>query len=144
MADQNEPLTSTFLAQVMRTNPVVVRRTLGGLRQRGLVGSSKGRAGGWALTCDLSDITLLDIYRAVGHPVLFAVGPRNQPSQCLVEKAVNDAVGSAIDEAEQILLQHFGQISLQTLYERFSRDMNALRASLCDSEKGISARQSVK
>ena len=138
MADQDEPLTSTFLAQVMQTHPVVVRRTLGGLRDQGLVGSSKGRTGGWTLTCDLSDITLLDIYRAVGHPALFAIGPRNQSSQCLVEKAVNEAMASAIEEAEETLLQQFGQISLQSLYERFHRDMNAVRASLHANEKGIS------
>ncbi|MEM7078817.1 MAG: Rrf2 family transcriptional regulator [Pseudomonadota bacterium] len=130
MADHSEPLTSSFLAQMMRTHPVVVRRTLGGLREQGLVRSTKGRTGGWTLTSNLSDITLLDIYRAVGHPALFAIGPRNQSSQCLVEQAVNDALASAIDEAEQTLLQQFEQISLQTLYERFSRDMKAVRASL--------------
>ncbi len=130
MADRNEPVSSAFLAQMMRTHPVVVRRTLGGLRQNGLVGSMKGRTGGWVLTCELSLITLLDIYRAVGGPALFAIGPRSESSQCLVEKAVNEALNGAIKESEKILLQQFGQITLQSLYEQFSQDMNAMRKGI--------------
>jgi DNA-binding IscR family transcriptional regulator len=43
-------------------DPVLVRRVLAGLRERGYVGSDKGLGGGWSITCDLRQVTLRDIY----------------------------------------------------------------------------------
>ncbi len=134
MAEQNEPISSNALAKMIRTNPVVVRRTLRGLRERGLVDSCHGPSGGWTLTCKLSQTTLLDIYQAVGEPALFAVGARNKLSECLVEKAVNEALSNSFEEARTMLLGRFGKITLQSLHEQFSKDMAAMKASL-DSPK---------
>src|SRR5262245_55381991 len=58
MAQHEGPLTSEALAGAMGTNPVVVRRTLAGLRDRGYVRSEKGHGGGWVVARSLSDITL--------------------------------------------------------------------------------------
>ena len=58
MAEHSEPSTSELLAKAMRTNPVVIRRVLAGLRERGLVRSEKGHGGGWTLARELSRITL--------------------------------------------------------------------------------------
>ena len=129
MADQSEPMTSDALAAMMRSNPVVVRRTLGGLRDKGLVSSSKGRAGGWTLTCDLSRTTLLDVYRAVGKPALFAFGSRNQASGCLIEKAVHKTLVSSLLKAEALLLENFKGTTLLTLYADFSAGMRKVRKS---------------
>ena len=65
MADHGGPLTSAQLAQMMSTNPVVVRRTMAGLREAGLVRSEKGHGGGWELARDLNSVTLRDIYDAL-------------------------------------------------------------------------------
>ncbi len=130
MADQKEPMTSEFLARMMNTNPVVVRRTLSGLRETGLVNSSKGRSGGWTLNCDLVEVTLLDIYQAVGEPALFAVGIRNESSTCLIEKAVNKALADSLQQAESLLLRRFEAITLQLLYEGFSKDLAAAKRAV--------------
>jgi DNA-binding IscR family transcriptional regulator len=129
MADQNEPVTSNTLARMIHTNPVVVRRTLSGLREKGFVVSCKGPSGGWRLTCELAQISLLDIYESVGKPTLFAMGARNEASGCLVEKAVNEALAESFKEAEALLFERFGEITLHTLYARFSKDMATIRAS---------------
>ena len=47
MAEHDGPLTSDILAKAMDTNPVVIRRILGGLREQGYVRSEKGHGGGW-------------------------------------------------------------------------------------------------
>ena len=70
MARHAEPVTSERIAEMLGTNPVVVRRTLSGLRDAGYVRSEKGHGGGWVITCDLEHVTLLDIYNAVGQPSL--------------------------------------------------------------------------
>tara|TARA_B110000438_G_C15441085_1_gene490435 strand:+ start:296 stop:643 length:348 start_codon:yes stop_codon:yes gene_type:complete len=92
----------------------------------------KGRAGGWSLLCELSEVTLLDVYQAVGEPTLFAIGSRNEHTNCLVEKAVNKALADSLDQAECLLSERFGAIVLQSLYEGFSQDMATLKDSLAN------------
>lgn len=43
------PATSELIAQMLGTNALVVRRTMGGLRRAGIVFSVKGHGGGWSL-----------------------------------------------------------------------------------------------
>ena len=122
MAQANRPFTSEELSGFLDTNPVLVRRVLAGLRERGYVDSGKGHGGGWVITCELNSVTLRDIYEAVGAPTVFAMGNRSEQPQCLVERAVNDALASAFDEAEALLIERFKDVTLADLSARFNRD----------------------
>ena len=62
------PLTSGQIAGSVNTNPVVIRRLLGLLREAGYVESRNGVGGGWVLLTDPESITLLDVFRAVEPP----------------------------------------------------------------------------
>ncbi|XZE44165.1 Rrf2 family transcriptional regulator [Pirellulaceae bacterium SH467] len=117
MAERTGPVTSEELSRMMDTNPVVVRRTMAGLRQLGYVQSEKGHGGGWTLSCDLAQVTMKDIYTAVGSPSLFAIGNRTDDPKCLVEQAVNAALQHAFDEAEKILLHRLADVTLAALSE---------------------------
>lgn len=117
--------TSEMLAQMLNTNPVVVRRTMGSLRRHGLVRSEKGHGGGWALARPLDQISLLDIYRALDEPQLFAIGPSIDNAECLVEQAVNAALGTALDAARQVLLSRLEQVTLGDLGRQFEERMAA-------------------
>ena len=120
MAHSKRALTSDELAGFLQTNPVLVRRTLAGLRERGYVGSGKGHVGGWIITADLRDITLHDIYLGVGSPTVFAMGNRVDQPACLVEKVVNQSLASAFDEAEALLNARLAGVTLADLSERFN------------------------
>ncbi|WP_430453431.1 Rrf2 family transcriptional regulator [Rhodopirellula europaea] len=115
MAELDEPVTSDDLSKIMDTNPVVVRRLMAGLRKQDYVRSEKGHGGGWTLACELDEVTLLDIYQAVGSPSLLAIGNRTEAPGCLVEQSVNAALGKTFDEAEQLLLQRLGDVTLASL-----------------------------
>ncbi|MFN3158672.1 MAG: Rrf2 family transcriptional regulator [Rubinisphaera brasiliensis] len=115
MAETGKPLTSEDLSKMLDTNPVVVRRLMAGLRERDYVRSEKGHGGGWTLQCDLNRVTLRDIYVALGSPSLLAIGNRSESPACLVEQAVNAALGSAFEQAEQTLLARFGEVTLAQL-----------------------------
>lgn len=115
LAQREEPATSEVLAKAMDTNPVVVRRVLSGLREQGYVQSVKGHGGGWTLACELSKVTLRDIYDALGAPSLLAMGNRTEAPGCLVEAAVNAALTSSFEAAESLLLERFGEVTLATL-----------------------------
>lgn len=120
MAHSARPLTSEELAGFLQTNPVLVRRTLAGLRERGYVGSGKGHGGGWVVTADLRQVTLRDIYEAVGSPAVFAMGNRVENPACLVEQAVNQSLASAFEEAEALLIERLSNVTLAELSERFN------------------------
>ncbi|MDC7788855.1 Rrf2 family transcriptional regulator [Rhodoplanes sp. TEM] len=119
MAERNGPVTSEVMARAMQTNPVVIRRIMAGLRERGLVRSGKGHGGGWTLARDLAGITLRDVYEALGRPPLFAIGNRAEASGCLVEQAVNGALDQVLHDAEALLLARFGEITLAALSADF-------------------------
>ena len=109
------PLTSEVLATTMGTNPAIFRRTMAGLREAGHVHSGKGHGGGWLLARPLREITLLDVYLALGRPTLFAFGNRSDTPECKVEQAVNDALGDTMAEAEALFVERFGAITLDQL-----------------------------
>ena len=127
MAEHPGPVTSEALARVMRTNPVVIRRVMAGLRQQGYVQSGKGHGGGWIIARDLATITLRDIYDGIGAPPLFAIGNRSDNPDCAVEQAVNTALGASLDAAERQLLASFGTVTLADLSTYF-HDRLAQRA----------------
>lgn len=119
MAEHEGPSTSEILARAMQTNPVVIRRILSGLREQGFVRSEKGHGGGWVLARDLAAITLRDVYDAIGSPTLFAIGNRTETPDCLVEQAVNAALGDSLQQAEDMLLARFGKVTLKALHKDF-------------------------
>jgi DNA-binding IscR family transcriptional regulator len=115
MAEQSGPVTSEVLAKAIDTNPVVIRRIMAGLRDQGYVRSEKGHGGGWTLACDLSKVTMRDIYTALGSPVLLAMSNRAETPGCLVEQAVNASLNQAFADAEALLLARLGQVTLAAL-----------------------------
>lgn len=125
MAERQEPATSETLARAMGTNPVVIRRTMAGLRELGYVRSEKGHGGGWTLACDLATVTLRDVYDALGSPTLLAIGNRTEAPGCLVEQAVNAALDGAFRDAEALLLSRLGDVTLSMLGADFQRRLAA-------------------
>lgn len=121
MAQVEQPMTSELLAKTMGTNPAVFRRTMAGLRKAGYVQSGKGHGGGWQLARPLGQITLLAVYEALNRPTLFAIGNRSGHPDCLIEKNVNAALSNTMVQAEALLLERFGEVTLDQLLPVNSR-----------------------
>jgi DNA-binding IscR family transcriptional regulator len=119
LARHDGPMTSASIARMLRTNPVVVRRTMAGLRHAGYVRSEKGHGGGWVIAGDLEAVSLLDVHRAVGGPRLFAIGHEHRNADCAVEQVVNEALDDALHDAEAMLLARLGAVSLAALARAF-------------------------
>jgi DNA-binding IscR family transcriptional regulator len=133
MAEKSRPVSSEVLAKAMQTHPVVIRRTMSGLREQGYVRSKDGHGGGWTLARDLDSITLRDVYEALGRPSLLALGNRTEAPGCLVEQAVNAALDDAFADAESLLLLHFAEITLAMLRADFQSRGLAGSARACGS-----------
>ena len=121
LAHSERPMTSEQMAGMLGTNPVLVRRVLAGLRERGYISSERGHGGGWSIRCDLATVTLRDVYDAVGAPTVFAMGNRNEHSACLVEQVVNASLADAFQDAEALLVKRLGEVTLADLSRDFNR-----------------------
>jgi Rrf2 family protein len=110
-----EPSTSESLAACVRTNPVVVRRTLAGLREAGLVASAAGHGGGWSLARAPAEITVREVYEALGERLLIAIDPALHTAGCRVERAVSGALDDFLADAEAMLAERLGRITLAEL-----------------------------
>jgi DNA-binding IscR family transcriptional regulator len=91
------PLRSEDMARMGATNPVVVRRVLGLLRQAGA-------------------ISVGAVYRAVGEP-FFArplPGPDNPP-HCAIERALHATMQDALARAEAVLAETLDQQTIADL-----------------------------
>lgn len=97
---------------MLATNPVVVRRTMAGLRDANIVRSTKGHGGGWVLSRSIDQIRLADIYVALDEPAVFAMATDAESPGCLVEKAVASTMKLAFAEAETLLFRRFREITL--------------------------------
>ncbi|MFD3449337.1 Rrf2 family transcriptional regulator [Microbacteriaceae bacterium 4G12] len=95
---------SEFIAGSVNTNPAVIRKIMGMLKNAGLVKVRPGIAGA-ELARDLSDITLLDVYKAVDvvpENELFSVHENPNPD-CPVGRNIQDTVVSLFSTAQLAL-----------------------------------------
>ncbi|WP_299548921.1 Rrf2 family transcriptional regulator [uncultured Tateyamaria sp.] len=121
LGECEDPMTSQVIGQMLGTNPSLVRRTMGGLRDAGILGSTKGHGGGWYLERPLTDISLADVYAALGEPKLFAIGASDDTPTCLLERSANAATRAALDAARERFLDSLTSQSVADLIDQ-SRD----------------------
>lgn len=123
--------TSETIAEMLGTNAVVVRRMMAGLRDRGYVSSRKGHGGGWELARDLGEITLLDVYAAIGEPPLFAIGPSADRPQCQVEQAAEARLEATLDEARALVRRRLAEVTIADIAKDFDRRWADRKGAVC-------------
>ena len=126
LSDMKDPATSEQLAGMLNTNAAVVRRTMAGLREQGILTSIKGHGGGWQLAKTLDQITLAEIYEALGAPTLFALGYSNESSPCLMEKAANAATARALQKASETFIGILSSVTMADLADDFEKRLAEL------------------
>ena len=114
-SEDGKPLTSEYIAGSVNTNPVVIRRLLGLLRQRGFVASQPGAGGDWQLTADADKITLLDVRRAVNEGSPFAMHTQLPNPACPVGRNIQAALQGHYDRAELAMEAELAQTSIRKL-----------------------------
>lgn len=123
------PATSDLIAEMLQTNAAVVRRTMAGLREAGIVTSVKGHRGGWSLAKTLRDISLMDIYAALGSPALFAIGNDEEQPTCLLARAANAATTTALEAARLQFEESLRSVSIADLTADWRPEMANCRAT---------------
>ncbi|MEL6840019.1 MAG: Rrf2 family transcriptional regulator [Pseudomonadota bacterium] len=109
--DPGQMRTSADIADHAGTNPVVVRRVLGKLREAGLLTSEKGHAGGWKLARSPEEITLADVYLALDESLVATESDEPAPS-CSVEYALHKRVAGVMRDIEQSLIDRLAETTI--------------------------------
>lgn len=111
-------LTSAEIADSLDSNPVLVRRILGRLRDAHLVRSTEGRGGGWSLAREPRDITLYDAYAAVEERQIFSRHTHPPSGTCEVGRNIGDLLDAEFQNAERALEQRLGRTTIAGLLQR--------------------------
>jgi Rrf2 family protein len=98
-----EVATSEQIANSVNTNPVVIRRLLGDLREAGLVEARRGTGAGWRLVRPLDSVSLAEVYAAVEDGPLFAMHHGVPNQRCPVGGGIQSALGPVYDAVEDAL-----------------------------------------
>ncbi len=115
--DDDHPMTSEFVADSVNTNPVVIRRVLGALRDAKLVSSQTGAGGGWRLARRPDAITLRDAYRAVEVKTLFPLPQRSPNPACPVGRTIQHSLEGVFRETEETLGEHLARTTVAHMLE---------------------------
>ena len=114
-------MNSERIAASVNTNPVVIRRLLGLLRNSGLVASTRGVNAGWRLAKRPEAITLRDIYHAVEDAPLFGLHPAPPSRTCPVGRGVQPALKKIYGGLEEQLEQRLSTITLAQVFAETMR-----------------------
>lgn len=119
------PVTSESIAQSVQTNPVVVRRVIGMLAKHGLVTVRKGQTGGATLSRPASQITLDEIYRAVGSGSLFRLPAPAGKCQCPIARFVGPVLLRVFGGAEEAMLERLRSVTLADVLRSVGSQMKS-------------------
>lgn len=121
--------TSEYISGSVNTNPVVIRRIMSMLSKAGLANVRPGVAGA-KLARDISEITLLDVYRAV-HVVeedgLFSVHEKPNP-ECPVGRNIQTSIEPIFSAAQKAMEDTLAKVTLQDIVE----DIGGKDTNVCD------------
>ena len=115
-SNRDEPLTSEYIAGSVNTNPVVIRRLLGLLRQRGFVSSQPGNGGGWQLAVEPDTVTLLDVRAAVHEGSPFTMHSQPPNTACPVGRNIQAALTQVYERAERAMDAELARTTVRSLF----------------------------
>ena len=111
-------VTSDFLAGSIGTNPVIVRRLLGNLKDAGMITVLRG-TGGCELAKPLKKITFLDVYQAI-DPIeenqLFHFHENPNPA-CPVGRNIHGLLEGKLDSIQKAMEDQMKQYTVADLHE---------------------------
>jgi DNA-binding IscR family transcriptional regulator len=105
---------SEFLAGSVNTNPSLIRKIMGMLKKAGLIEVQPGVAGA-KLAKELSNISLLDVYKAVDvvkDKELFSFHENPQPD-CLVGRNIQDSITPILSAAQFALEKVLANVTIE-------------------------------
>jgi DNA-binding IscR family transcriptional regulator len=125
---ESRKVTSDFIASSVNTNPVVIRKIMGLLREAGIIEIAAG-TGGIRLTRKPSKVSLLDVFAAVESVKegrLFKIHDDTAPG-CPVGGNIEELLAGFFGEAQSAMERKLAGFSLERLLARLAELRDAPR-----------------
>jgi len=116
---EGEWLSSDWIAGSININPVMVRKELGLLQDRGWVVSRKGKVGGYMLQTPAKGISLADIYGLVKNTEVLGRKNRHTNPQCPIGKDINRQLEGLFSHTEELVSGYLREITLDAFVKQF-------------------------
>jgi Rrf2 family protein len=116
-----EDTTSAGLSRSVNTSPSFIRRILAKLSKAGLIKTCTGKAGACWLAKEASDISLLDIYKAVDAPKVFAIHKYPELKPCPVSCHIKEALENVLDETQESMEKVLKKTKLSDLMKKMRK-----------------------
>ena len=118
-----DSLSSSRIAESIRTNPGCVRQLMSALRKAGLLSSVKGHPRP-ALAKEPSAITLLDVYKAVeGDKALLHLDTHTNP-ECGVGIYIQLSLQDYFDQVQRTSEDEMRRITLKDILDRYQEKLS--------------------
>ena len=113
---------SHWMADSVNTNPVIIRRILGKLREAGLVDVQGGASGGSKLTRSPKKISLKHVYKAIEDDKLFALHPNPPSTECPVGSTIRPVISDVFEAVDSAIDKVLKEKTLDDLYQEMQAD----------------------
>ncbi|MEP6925162.1 MAG: Rrf2 family transcriptional regulator [Pyrinomonadaceae bacterium] len=110
--ERDKPLKSEYIACLVKTNAVVIRRLLSDLASANLVVSQAGATGGTRLARAPAEISLTEVYRAVEGGEIFSLHRQKPDSHCDIGRSIQAVLSKIQDRLDTAIEENLGKISL--------------------------------
>ena len=115
-------ITSDFLASSINVNPVIIRRILSQLKEKGLIEVKRG-TGGAAVAKPLEEITFLDVYQAVEcieENTLFHFH-ENPNMNCPVGKNIHNILDDKLRQVQEAMEKELMSLTMADVMKDLDR-----------------------
>lgn len=110
--ERGKSLKSEYIACLVKTNPVVIRRLLSALAQANLIVSQAGASGGTRLAKEPNEITLWEIYKAVEDGQVFALHRKTPDEHCTIGRSIQAVLSAIQNKLDAAIEESLGKITL--------------------------------
>lgn len=123
---ENRPVSSTEMAEGVRSHPVTIRKAIAALKSAGLVDTISGSSGGAVLTRPAEQINLRQVYEAMGAKPLFDSSGIQPGPSCSLGRNVQKMIAGVFLASEQALLEGLEKMTIASVYAEVQASKNKL------------------
>jgi Rrf2 family protein len=114
---EGELLTSGRLSELLKVHPVRIRKVLSKMKNKGYIDSKEGSSGGFSISCDLSKVSLKEIYLLNQEDLL-----KPKCHDCCVSCRIGSNIENVLDEilsgADDKFQEYLGKFSLKSVLDK--------------------------
>lgn len=119
---EGKPVKSEYIACLVKTNAVVIRRLMCELSRADLIESQSGANGGSWLKREAHDISLWEVYRAVETGEVFSLHKPAEEANCQISCNIAEVLRDVQTKIDKAIEQSLQEIKLSDVLQTLKKD----------------------